>query len=390
VTAAIDAPPRTKADWAAVASLGLGIFSIVMAEFLPASLLPRIADDLGVTAGAAGQSVTTTAVAAAVTAAIISVVLPRADRRRVMIGLTLLANVSNVLVALAPNLLVLLAARILLGVALGGFWAMAIAVAAHLVPANRLGRALTVVNSGVSIATVAAVPLGAWLGETWGWRGVFALGAGAATLALILQAVTLPRIAPGEASGLRALGSTLRSGVVLLGLLATLLIAGGHFAGFTYIRPAVESLSGIDANGIALMLLVFGIANFLGTLLAGPLADRALRPGVLLFPIVLGAGMLVMLVAGGSIAGLFTAAALWGLGFGGVPTSMQTWGARTEPARLEQIGGLLVVMFNVAIAVGAVCGGILVDGVSPDALLLVGGVATIAGGLLIASLRPRH
>ncbi|MFD6563188.1 MFS transporter [Micromonospora profundi] len=390
MTAAIDAPPRTKADWAAVASLGLGIFSIVMSEFLPASLLPRMADDLGVTAGAAGQSVTATAVAAAVTAAIISVVLPRADRRRVMIGLTLLAIVSNVLVALAPNLPVLLAARILLGVALGGFWAMAIAVAAHLVPADRLGRALTVVNSGVSVATVAAVPLGAWLGETWGWRGVFALAAGAATLALILQAVTLPRIAPGEASGLRALGSTLRSGVVLLGLLSTLLIAGGHFAGFTYIRPAVESLSGIDATGIALMLLVFGIANFLGTLLAGPLADRALRSGVLLFPIVLGAGMLVMLVAGGSIAGLFIAAALWGLGFGGVPTSMQTWGARTEPARLEQIGGLLVVMFNVAIAVGAVCGGILVDGVSPDALLLVGGVATIAGGLLIASLRPRH
>ncbi|CEA07774.1 Purine ribonucleoside efflux pump NepI [Arthrobacter saudimassiliensis] len=382
--------PQIKANWAGVIALGLGIFSIVMAEFLPASLLPRIAQDLGVTAGAAGQSVTVTAAAAAATALLISVVLPRADRRRIMLGLTLLAVASNILVALAPNLTVLLAARALLGVALGGFWSMAIAVAAHLVPASRLGRALTVVNAGVCTATVAAVPLGAWLGELWGWRAVFGLGAAAAALALVLQAVSLPAIAaPGEGSGLRALGATLRSGIVLLGLLAALLIAGGHFAGYTYIRPVAENLSDIDASGIALMLLVFGIGNFVGTVAAGPIVDQALRLGVLLFPAVLGVGMLVLLGTGGSVAGLFIAAALWGFGFGGVPTSLQTWGARTEPTRLEQIGGLLVVMFNVAIAVGAVVGGILVDAGSPAALLPVGGLATIAGGLLVFSLRRR-
>ncbi len=387
LSTATKAPAQTKANWAGVVSLGLGIFAIVMAEFLPASLLPRMAEDLGVTAGAAGQSVTVTAAAAAVTALMIAVVLPSADRRRVMLGLTLLAAASNVLVALAPSLPVLLAARVLLGTALGGFWAMAIAVAAHLVPANRLGRALTVVNTGVSAATVAAVPLGAWLGEVLGWRGVFMAGAGAAVLALVLQAAALPRITARAVSGLGALGSTLRSGIVLFGLLATLLISGGHFAGFTYIRPAAESLSGIGASGIALMLLVFGIANFLGTLTAGPVADRSLRLGLLLFPSVLGAGMLLMLMTGWSTAGLFTAAALWGFGFGGVPTTLQTWGARTEPAHLEQIGGLLVVMFNVAIAAGAVIGGILVDGVSPAALLLVGGLSAAAGGLLISCLR---
>ena len=145
-----------------------------------------------------------------------------------------------------------------------------------------------------------------------------------------------------------------------------------------------------DAAGIALLLLVFGIANFVGTAAAGPVADRALRRGMLLFPTVLGAGMLVMLLTGGSIAGMFIAAVLWGFGFGGVPTSLQTWGARTAPNYLEQIGGLLVVMFNVAIAVGAVVGGVLVDGVSTTVLLLVGGISAIAGGLLIVSLRPRH
>ena len=376
-------------SWAGVVSLHLGVFAIVMSEFLPASLLPRIADDLGVAPGQAGQAVSVTAFAAAASALLISVVLPRADRRRVMVGLTLLAVVSDLAVAVAPDLAVLLCARVLLGVALGGFWAMATAMVSRLVHADHVGRALTVVNSGVSLATVAAVPLGAWLGELWGWRGVFLLGAGVAVVALVVQAATLPRVEPGAATGLRALGSVLRSGVVLAGLAAVLLVFGGHFSGFTYIRPAAEHLSGIDADAFAVLLLVFGVANLVGTAVSGPVADRAPRAGVLLFPAVLGAGMLVVLLAGGSTAGLFTAAAVWGLGFGGVPTTVLTWGARTEPARLEQIGGLIVTVCNVGIAAGAVVGGVLVDGVAPGAPLLVGGLAAVAGAVALVSVRPR-
>ncbi|GAA1756448.1 MFS transporter [Agromyces humatus] len=386
----IDTPNVHKpGSWAGVVSLGLGIFAIVMSEFMPASLLPRIAGDLGVLEGAAGQAVSVTAFAAALSALFISVVVPHADRRRVMIGLTLLAIVSNLIVAFAPNLWILLAARLLLGVALGGFWAMATAMAAHLVHADHVGRALTVINSGVALATVAAVPLGAWLGEVWGWRGVFVLAAGVALLALIVQAASLPRVTPTAGSGLRALGSVLRSGLVLAGLLATLLIFSGHFGGFTYIRPAVEALSDIDPGGFALLLLAFGVANFLGTALAGPLADRVPRVGVLLFPTVLGIGMLVMLLTGSSTVGLFIAGVLWGFGFGGIPTTALSWGARVEPKRLEQIGGVIVTMANLAVAVGAVVGGVLVDGAAPTAPLVAGGIAAIVGGVLLTSLRQR-
>ena len=376
-------------SWAGVVSLGLGIFAIVMSEFLPASLLPVIADDLIVSEGTAGQAVSITAFAAALSALLISVVLPRADRRRVMIGLTVLAAVSDLIVALAPHFYVLLAARLLLGVALGGFWAMATAMAAQLVPAGHVGRALTVINSGVAAATVAAVPLGAWLSDAWGWRGVFLLAAGVAVLALIVQAGTLPSVDPGPATGLRALGSVVRSGVVAAGLLAVLLVFGGHFSGFTYVRTAAESLSGIDSGGFAVLLLVFGLAGLLGTVLSGPLADRAPRSSVLLFPAVLGVGMLVMYAAGGSLVGLFVAAAVWGLGFGGVPTAVLSWGARSEPTRLEQIGGLIVMVCNIGIALGASVGGVLVDGVSARTPLLAGGVATIAGAALLATVRRR-
>jgi predicted MFS family arabinose efflux permease len=378
-----------RASWAGVGSLGLGVFAMVMAEFLPASLLPRIADGLGVSDGAAGQAVSVTAFAAAASALVLSVVLPRADRRRVVLGLTLLAALSDLVVAVAPDLPVLLAARLLLGVALGGSWAMATAVAARLVPPDQVGRALTVINSGVAGATVAAVPVGAWLGGVWGWRAVFLLGAGVAVVALVVQAATLPRVAPAVTSGLRALGSVLRSGVVLTGLVAVLLVFGGHFSGFTYVRPAAEALAGIDAGGLAALLLVFGLADVLGTVLSGPLADRAPRVGVLGFPAVVGVGMLVVHVAGGTDVGLFLGTALWGLGFGGVPTTVLSWGARTQPTRLEQVGGVLVAVCNVGIAVGASVGGVLVDRVSASAPLLAGGLAAIAGGCVLAAARGR-
>jgi predicted MFS family arabinose efflux permease len=385
-----DAPITTTASWAGVVSLSLGIFAIVMSEFLPASLLPRLAQGLAVTEGQAGQAVSVTAFAAALSALFISVVLPRADRRRVMIGLTLLALLSNVIAALAPNLVVLLGARLLVGVALGGFWAMAMAMAAHLVHADHVGRALTVINSGVAVATIAAVPLGAWLGEVWGWRSVFFVAAGVAATALAAQAATLPRVTPTGSTGLGALATVLRSRVVLAGLFAILLVFSGHFGGFTYIRPAVESMSDIGAGGgLALLLLVFGIASFVGTLLAGPLADSAPRVGILLFPTVLAVGMFVVFANGDSLAELYIAAALWGFGFGGVPTTALSWGARVEPARLEQIGGLIVTVCNIAIAVGAGLGGALVDGVAPVTPLLVGSAAAVLGALVLTSLRER-
>ncbi|MEV4351051.1 MFS transporter [Actinoplanes sp. NPDC049596] len=373
------------ASWAGVVSLGLGVFALVMAEFLPASLLPAIAADLGVSEGTAGQAVTMTAIGAGLAGLFLPALLPRTDRRLVLIGLTAAAIVSDVLVAFAPNLIVLLAARLLMGVSLGGFWAVAIAMSARLVPSEYLGRAVTVINAGVSVATIAAVPLGTWLSAQWGWRQVFLLAAGVAVVALLVQAVTLPRFIPEAAGSLRVLGETLRSRGVLFGLGAILVVVAGHFTGFTYIRPAAESVSGIDAAGLALLLFVYGIANVAGTAVSGVLADRVLRVAALLFPALVGLGMLAMVLTGGTRAGLFIAAALWGFGFGGVPTTAQTWAGRTDPEHLEQLGGVTVTVFQIAIALAAIGGGLLVDHIGATAPLVAGCIAAIAGGLLLAT-----
>lgn len=390
MTTAVSPETETvRASWGGVISLGVGVFALVMAEFLPASLLSRIAADLGITEGAAGQSVSVTAIVAALAGLTVPVLLPRVDRRHLMLGLSGLAVLSAVLVALAPNYPVLLAARVLLGIAIGGFWSLAISITASLVPPAQLGRGLTVVNIGVSLATVAAIPLGTWLGEIWGWRTVFGITAGIGVLAVGLQAVVLPSVQSTTGAGFRPLFATLRSPLVLVGLLAMAFVVGGHFVGFTYIRPAAGEIGGVDASHLAVLLVVYGVAAFVGNLVAGPLVDKWMRLAVLLVPGAIGIAMIIFGLAGGSTAGIIAAVALWGLGFGAAPTSLTTWIARAEPTRLESVGGLQAAVFQVAIAVGAVIGGLLVDNVGVQTCLLVGGASAVFGAIVLASIKPR-
>ena len=386
---AADAPGPRKAAWAGVVSLGLGIFTLVASEFLPASLLSPIAADLGVTEGVAGQLVTATSIIGIVGGPLVVSALPRVDRRTVMVGLTTLAVVSNVLVAIAPLFGLMMASRLLLGLAISGFWAMSLAVTSQLVPADRLGRAMTIVNTGLSLATIAAVPAGAVLGDLLGWRTVFLGAAAVGVIALTVQMVTLPSVPPTGAPGFGTLVRTAARPVVALGILSVVLIAGGHFAGFTYLRPAFESIGAVTPSTLALLLAVFGLASFAGNLAAGPLADRRLGTLLVAAPTAIGASMVLYALWGANPVVAVVVVSVWGAGFGAVPTMIQTWMARVAPDRLESAGGLIVAAFQTAITIGAAVGGLLVDSVGVQVAFLGGGISAVVGGMVLATARRR-
>lgn len=382
-------PAVRPAAWLAVVSLGLGIFTLVASEFLPASLLSPIAAELAISEGAAGQLVTATSIIGIIGGPLVVSVLPGVNRRWVMTGLTTLAIVSNVLVAIAPVLGLMLASRLLLGIAISGFWAMSLAVTAQLVPADRLGRAMTIVNAGVSLATIAAVPAGAFLGELLGWRAVFLIAAAAGVLALATQLATLPSLPPSGAPGFRTLLQTARTPVVAIGILAIVLIAGGHFMSFTYLRPAFELIDGLTPALLALLLLVYGVGNFVGNLAAGPLADRRLPVLVIAAPVAIGAATVLLALAGSGFALAIVTVFVWGVGFGAVPTMVQTWIAHVVPERLESAGGLVVAAFQIAITIGAAVGGLLVDSVGVQVALIGSGIAAVLGAAVLSSARAR-
>ncbi len=369
-----------KPAWRAVWALGLGVFGLITAEFLPASLLTPMAASLGVTEGVAGQTVTATALVALVTGLLITSATKSLDRRWVLMFFTLMQIVSSLLVAFAPSLQVLLLGRLLLGVAIGGFWAMSTATTMRLVPASDVPKALSIIFAGVSIATVVAAPLGSYLGSLIGWRNVFILCVIPGVLALLWQLWVLPSMRPENGGSLRTLLHVLRRPGMIGGLLATIFIFSGHFAFFTYLRPFLETVGRASVETISLILLGFGLANFIGTSIAGHLLARNLRLTLALVPFGMGVLALLM-VAFGHLAlldGLLVT--LWGFAFGLVPVGWSTWLATTVPDEAESAGGLMVASIQLAISAGAAGGGLVFD------LNGASGVFTVSGMLLVAAM----
>ena len=387
VEAADAVPAETQPEWGAVFAMTLGVFGLITAEFLPASLLTPMAASLQVTEGMAGQTVTATAAVALVTSLFISVVTRSTDRRHVLLAFSVLLVGSNLLVAFAPNLTVVLLGRVLLGMAIGGFWTMSAATAMRLVPEAMVPRALSIIFSGVSVATVAAAPLGSYFGHLIGWRNVFLIATGIGVLAFLWQLVTLPRMPSNGSARMGTLIDVMKRPAMGVGMLAVTLVFTGHFAFFTYLRPFLETVTGVSVNGLSGVLLGFGIANFVGTSLAGFVLERNLRLTLLLMPAAMGAMALALVVLGRAPTADAVLVAFWGMAFGAVPVAWTTWITRTVPDEAESGGGLIVAAVQLAITLGAAVGGVVFDATGAkgvfvgSAVVLLLAAGTIATGL---------
>ena len=375
--------------WGAVFAMAFGVFGLITAEFLPVSLLTPIAASLQVSEGQAGQTVTVTALVALLTSLVVGSVTRRLDRRVVMLAFTLLLVASALLVALASNLTLILLARVLLGMAIGGFWTLSTAITMRLVPSDQVPRALSIVFSGISLATIIVAPLGSYLGGLIGWRNIFMLTAGLGVLALIWQSFTLPAMPPENKARSGGVLDLLRSELMRWGMLAVIMMFTGHFAFFTYLRPFLESSAQLNLNQLSLVLLAFGVANFFGTSLAGYLVTRSVSLTLSAMALVMSATAL-LLVSFVDVSWLVGAGvALWGLAFGSMPTGWSTWISRAVPDDAESGGGLLVATIQLAITAGAAAGGWMFDLQGAGGVFLASGVLMLLASLTIFT-RVRH
>ncbi|AMQ84354.1 MFS transporter [Pseudomonas glycinae] len=378
-----DLEPSTPA-WMAVFSLAMGVFGLLTAEYLPASLLTLMANDLGVSEALAGQAVTVTAVVALFAGLLVPGLTRGIDRRWVLLGFSTLMVASNLLVAVSSSFAVLLLMRILLGIALGGFWSMAAAVAMRLVPSALLPRALSIIFSGIAIGTVVAVPLGSYLGGLYGWRSAFFAAAAVGMVTLAFQSLTLPCLAPRRPARLRTVLEVLLRPGIAMGMFGCVLVHSGHFAMFTYVRPFLEGTTGIGPQGLSLMLLGFGVANFVGTLLAGRLLERHPLATLVLMPALVGVAALALVLLPASVPGQAVLLAIWGLAFGGVPVAWSNWVASAVPDQAESAGGMVVASVQSAIATGAAAGGAMFSLGGSAAVFVAAAMLMLLAALLIA------
>lgn len=357
-------------------------FLLVTAEFLPNGMLTEMADGLGITPGQAGQTVTVTALVGLIVAPTVGIVFPRVDRRALLVWMALAAGVSNLVVAISPNLIIILLARFLLGAALSTYWSMSITVAVRIAGSDHLGRAVMFTSAGASLATVAGVPVGVMLSEMTDWRTVFAI-AGIATgvLAIALRTM-LPRVPAATTSSFALLIDTIRRPGIALGLSGHILVVLGHFLAYTYIRLALERIPAVDAGTVIMLLAIFGVGGLVGNLTIGLIIDRSFRLFAVLAPAVIAAAVASTILLSGSTVGVQIAVFVWGFFFASWLLVVNTWVGHRMPDRLEAGGSLVVVGFQGAIMIAAGTGGILVDTVDVESSYAVGAAALVIGAVL--------
>ncbi|WP_019903669.1 MFS transporter [Methylobacterium sp. 77] len=304
-------------------ALAMGGFAIGTTEFATMSLLPAFAPDLGIDAPTAGHVISAYALGVVVGAPVIAVLAAKVARRTLLVGLMVLFALGNGLSALAPSYHGMLLFRFLAGLPHGAYFGVAALVAASLVPRERRTQAVSRVILGLTIATVAGVPLANVIGQLVGWRWSFGLVAVLALMTAVSVRLLAPLGPPAVgASALRELGA-LRRGQVWLTLAIGAIGFGGLFSVYTYLASTLIDVTHASPAAIPVVLAMFGLGLTCGNLVCAWAADRALMPAAGLTLVWTAAALALYPFSVGSVWTLAPVVFLIGCG-GGLATILQT------------------------------------------------------------------
>ncbi len=367
----------------ALVALTIAAYAIGTTEFVIVGLLPTVAKDLNITLPLAGLIVSVYALGVTFGAPVLTALTGRIERKPLLLGLMALFVAGNGLAALSPSYEMLLVARVLTAFAHGVFFSVGATIAADLVPENRRASAIALMFMGLTVAIVTGVPLGTWIGQSFGWRATFAAVAGLGVVAIIGIAALLPaRIAKAPAASILDQVRVLGSGRLVLVFAMTALGYGGTFVAFTYLAAILETITGFAASHVSLILVLYGLAIAVGNLSGGRIADKKpVKALGWLFALQAGVLVLFSFTAATPIAALATLVALGFLSFASVP-GLQLYvvqlAERERPGAVDTASALNIAAFNLGIALGAWIGGLVVA--SPLGL----GATPWIGGIMVA------
>jgi MFS transporter, DHA1 family, inner membrane transport protein len=361
-----------------LATLFLGMFVLGSAELLVVGVLDLIAADLQVSIPAAGASVTGYALGLAIGGPLLAALTIRLDKRIVLVGALVLFVLTNLITVLTASYGLFLTARVGTGAFQGLFIAAAFGVGISVVPPERMGRAISVVVSGVTVSAAVGVPLGTLVGQVLGWRGSFAAIVALSVVALIATLALVPSVpSTGGSAGSQARYAFAPR--VLAVLVLHVLAFAAVYAALTYIVPFLQTVTGVSGPWISVFLLAYGVATAVGSMGGGRFADRNAARTLIAGCIGVVAALAVLHLLGA--VAVLAAAAVLALGlFGmGMAPSLQY-----RVVSLAGPGGALAQSLpasavNVGIALGSFAGGVAIERSTASSVALPGlAIAVIA------------
>ncbi|MEU3046359.1 MULTISPECIES: MFS transporter [unclassified Streptomyces] len=349
----------------ALLALSTAVFITSLTETLPAGLLPAMSDGLQVSESAAGQTVTIYAIGTVLTAIPLSAATAGWSRKRLLLTSMAGFAVANTVTAVSSDYSLTMVARFVAGVAAGLAWALLVGYARRLAPVPLQGKAIAIAMAGIPVALSLGVPAGTFLGSLLGWRTAFLTMTALTVLLLLWIFVAVPDF-PGQERGERPrMLYALRVPGVTPVLFVVLVFVLAHTILYAYIATFLDDLGmGGDTD---LVLLVFGGASLLSIWIVGAQIHRRLRSLTITSALLVAVAAALLGVLADNTALVYLASALWGLGWGGVPTLLQTAAGDAGGEAADAAQAMLVTLWNVAMAGGGVIGGVLLDMVGSEA-----------------------
>ena len=359
-----------------LATLFLGMFVLGTAELLVVGVLNVIAADLQVSIPAAGASVTGYALGLAIGGPLLAALTIRLDKRLVLAGALLLFILANLATVLTASYGLFLTARVGTGAFQGLFIAAAFGVGISVVPPERMGRAISVVVSGVTVSAALGVPLGTLAGQLLGWRGSFVAIVVVSVVALIATLAVVPAV-PSSGGGAGSQAKYAFAPRVLAVLVLHVLVFAAIYTALTYIVPFLETVTGVSGPWISVFLLAYGVATAVGSMSGGRFADRNAARTLIVGSIGVTAALAVLHLLGA--VALLAAVAVLAMGlFGmGIAPSLQY-----RVVSLAGPGGALAQSLpasavNVGIAFGSFAGGVAIERSTASSVVLPGLVIAV-------------
>ncbi|MFS0674872.1 MFS transporter [Ornithinibacillus sp. 179-J 7C1 HS] len=371
----------------ALLALAVSAFAIGTTEFISVGLLPLVAEDLHVPVTTAGLTVSLYALGVMFGAPILTSLTSNMSRKSLLLWIMVVFIIGNSVAAISTSIGVLLVARVISAFSHGVFMSIGSTIAADLVPENRRASAISIMFTGLTVATVTGVPFGTFIGQHFGWRAAFLVIVIIGIIALIANSVLVPsNLRKGMKATFGDQLKLVKNGRLLLIFIITALGYGGTFVVFTYLSPLLQNITGFKEGSVAVILLVYGIAIAIGNMVGGKLSNQ--NPTRALFYMFIVQAVILFILqftAPFKMAGLITILLMGLLAFMNVP-GLQVYvvmlAERLVPGAVDVASALNIAALNAGIAIGSYVGGLITDSIGLIHTSWIGAVMVIIAAIL--------
>lgn len=366
--------------------LTLGVFSIINTEMGVVGILPLVSENYGVTVSTAGLLVSMFALVVAVSGPTMPLFFSGINRKKAMLLVLSVFTVCNVISAFATNFSLVLVTRVIPAFFQPVYVSMAMSVAGSSVPEKDAPKAVSKVMMGVSAGMVLGVPIVSYISSMTSLRVGMLFFAAVNAAALIATIFVVPDLPVKERLSYGTQLSVLKEGRTWLSIFGVMFLNGSVFGVYSYLSEYLERVTELSAGLISILLLVYGLSNIIGNLIAGRMLSSRPMGFVVTFPFLLCGLYVILFFLGAFTVPMAVLTFVWGVLAGAAANINQYWLATAAPKAPDFANGLFLASTNLGTTIGTTVCGFFLSSMGTR-YIVIGGILFIMCAFVLISLR---